>query len=100
MKILNFDVMMLLLGVYLFVSAILGKGMLFENAHINCSRQKYNKYVRIAGLAAGMITILNNGLIVCHVIDESTRWYVALWGIEIFLLLILGIINFKYTERK
>lgn len=96
----TFSLIGLLIGVYLLYAAITGKGKLYENEYISCSKEQYDKGLRRLSAVSGALLTLTNGLQYIGVVQAGSVLGIVFWAVGFASLVLMMIFTTKHTDKK
>ncbi len=95
-----FEWFQVLLAAYLVVTAIRGKGQLFDNPYTKCPYEQYVKVMRVLSIISGVILLAGGVLRLTGVVSSSSVLGWVIWGIGLLSIGAVFFYNVKMTDRK
>ncbi len=101
-----FSLVKIVLGIYLIVCAITGKGRVYKNEYPKIPAEKYLLYMRIMNFVTGPVIVVSGVLEVLNIVNTSAAnpvnavWGWVLWGLGMVLLVGMLVFNIVMTDRK
>ena len=94
------DLFQILIGVYMLVYAIIGKGKIYENEYIKeGSEKKYHKMMRISLAVLGPLALLG-ALVSIFNWDPTGTLYLIIWGLTLVGFIMLIVMTTRLTDRQ
>jgi len=96
----TFAIFQLLIGVYLIYCAITGRGKLYENEYLKCSREQYVKTMRILAAITGVILTGSTALELAGVVPPASTVGWILWALGFLPILGMAVYSSRMTDRE
>ena len=96
----TFSLIGLLIGVYLLYAAITGKGKLYENEYVSCSKEQYDRGLRRLSAVSGALLTLTNGLQYAGIVQAGSLIGIIFWALGFSSLVLMMIFTTKHTDKK
>lgn len=95
-----FDIVIAAIGLYLIVSAILGKGRLFDQSFVREGMEKKHKtIVRVTALVVGLLMLATAAIAAFDAYDKLRIVKIVLFGVMIVLFIVSAVLMSKCMDR-
>ena len=90
----------LIIGIYLLVCAVRGKGKVLENEYLKIPRERYVKIMRILSAICGAVLCATSALELAGILLPGTVLAWVFWALGIASILPLLVFSIKATDRE
>lgn len=96
-----FDIVIAALGLYLIVSAILGKGRLFDSSFVREGMEKKHKtIVRVTSLIVGLLMLATVAISAFDAYDKLRVVKIVLFGVMVAVFIVSAVLMSKCMDRE
>ncbi len=96
-----FSIFKVIIALYLLYTSILGKGKIFENNFLKCSKAKYRLIIRLTAGAAALFVMANAALEFFYGTEgEYATLITVLWALGFATMLAMLVLSIVLVDRK